>query len=1133
MKQILFLLVLIVGCTSCKQSKTDSSKNSSNEELLLFDMDFENPVDSTIRVAGAMEEVSLSRDESFSHRGNASLRLDITKPDELKRIRPAIDIRLPGPIPSSGIKAISCWVHVSEKFAGVFFGRYDARILVNGSKPFWSMPAIKPGWTQLYWEFSNLYSYPDLNTIQLQFGPILPGFEKGEIHIDGFQLIGMQTIEDMDTEKLQEIAADTVRFWTDRFQAIRKLDSIGGLEALPSLFTALTDGGEEEGFNPKSADIQTAYIDKPTEGAQAVRSAAKNAIRNIALKTSTDELSQLKSYLEEALQHNERRIRLAAVEIIQSLESDQWTKKQLEQALHDDLYYTREAALKGLETIGYPMSETAELLAEILRTGNLTKKISAARCLSEMGAPAKTALSEILNTLRDNKADKHLRLWCLRAAWWTDESVLKPEDWVLGLELKPGEIHRHLLNRSMNRLQKAGVDAIPALTTLLTSPNPQVRCRVATLLRKTGKAGVPVLEKLRNDTVWYVRTAAGFEVPLVNEKQSPVTVEKDGSHVSFNNGLIEIEFEMKGQDPGPFSARLPGGKNMIESDWLYKVLSFKDTKAQSIIERVWYQKIHGVALNKKLQWELGEATKEQAEMVCRYPGSDEFPLEWEMHYVLKRGDRGFYRYMIVRNTTGKELPESTVTSGNNSIGMIRQLVAPTWGMYHTAALHDNFKWPVTFTDEPDHGNYPDIYQATFRMPDGEVDAKHEGWSYNLNSPVLGYMGEEGGFWQIYPSLEFGGASWPWNQRNGLAHGLFITALEDKYYIPVGVRLDKGWEKMYGPMFFYINKGENTEEMWEDAKRKANEHVNNWPYQWLDEKGYHERGTVKGKLEISGENSPAGAWALLALPDENIPESIEFGQWWRDVGAYHYVAKVQADGSFTIPDVRIGAYELFIWHEDVFGEFRKENINIKQGETLDVGKCTLTPDDKGKLIWQIGTPNRTVTEFKNGGNFHQWDNYIRYRQDFPEGMNFTIGKSDPKKDWNYLQPAIVQGEKEPTTSVINFDFNASIQGKPLLTVVAGGRSVNMEVLINGKIIGDLKIADIGLQHIRTAPYGELTVNRYSFDRSLLKSGNNQVRLRFLGAGSATEEAKEWHYQSWTSYIAYDFIRMEMLEKNDEL
>ncbi len=1133
-------VVLLIAITAILSKNNDDI--NSTKSLLTLNFEDTNDLEN-IKVAGAKEQTRIFISDSFFKSGQSSLKLVITEPESINRIRPAVDILIPEPIDGADIQAISVWVHVPKIFAGHYFGRYDVRILINGGKPFWSVAAVKPGWNHLRWEFSNLYQQPIVDKIQLQFGPILPGYGSGEIHIDDLLV---ETIAPLDTDNLDDLhqlVRDASVSWGTRFKAIRALENKGELASLSALFVAVSDGPDEEGYNPFAADMQTAYIDKGAKGSQAVRSAALKAMKKISLNVSSSEQAQLKTMLTNATKDKDGRIRLAAIQVMQVIKQEPtqqpWIEKVYRQTLLDDIYYIRDAAYTGLKASGSSPTGVAKYLVTILEQGQAAEKIKAARFLSEVGSVALAALPTVVAILRDEKADHKLRQWCLRAAWWMDESVLKPEDWGLALDLEPGEMHRHLLNRAMSRLEAAGDAAIPALSTALTSTNPQVRARAAVLLVKAAginlensaatNAASIALEAAKADPVDYVRSAAGVQPTKKATEGSNVVVKTSDNIISFSNGFVDIEFDTNSQDPGPISARLNGGKNMIDGDWLYKVLSFKDTKAQSIIERVWYQKINGVPLNKNIEWQMGTVSEDQADIVFRYPADETFPLDWEIHYVLRKGDSGFYSYMVVKNKTGEELVNSTNTKGNTSIGMIRQLVAPTWGMFDTAVLHDNFKWPVSFTDEPDHSMYPDIYQATFRMPDGGVDGKHEAWNYNLSSPVYGYTGKEGGFWRIIPSLEFSGASWPWNQRTGFAHGLFITAYEDKYYIPVGVKITKDWQKIYGPMFFYMNQGENTEAMWQDAKTLAAEKVQAWPYKWLVQKGFHDRGSVKGQVTIAGMTSAKGAWAILAKPIETMPSEIEFGAWWRDVGKYHYVAKVQTDGSFDIPNVRSGDYDLFIWHEDVYGEYQRAGLTVVTGQTLDTGKSVLKARDQGQLLWQIGTPNRAATEFKNGNNYHQWDTYLRYRDDFPDDIHFEIGKSDIKKDWNYIQPAIVQGEKQPTSAVISFDFDPAVPGNPLLTVVAGGRGTKLEILVNDEKVGDLNIKDIGLQHVRTAPYGELTVHRYSFDRALLQAGNNKVTLRFLGAGQKTAEMKEWHYQKWTSFISYDFLRMEMVQK----
>ena len=142
------------------------------------------------------------------------------------------------------------------------------------------------------------------------------------------------------------------------------------------------------------------------------------------------------------------------------------------------------------------------------------------------------------------------------------------------------------------------------------------------------------------------------------------------------------------------------------------------------------------------------------------------------------------------------------------------------------------------------------------------------------------------------------------------------------------------------------------------------------------------------------------------------------------------------------------------------------------------------------------------------------------------MQFEVGRSDPARDWNYLQPAIVPGETKPTTWTVAFDLDPAVAGRPVFTIVAGGRGANLDLLLNGQKRGELRIAEIGLQHIRTVPHGELTVHAYHFDRAWLRPGRNTLALTFARPGGRTEEGAQWVYQNWTNYVAYDFLRLEL-------
>ena len=49
------------------------------------------------------------------------------------------------------------------------------------------------------------------------------------------------------------------------------------------------------------------------------------------------------------------------------------------------------------------------------------------------------------------------------------------------------------------------------------------------------------------------------------------------------------------------------------------------------------------------------------------------------------------------------------------------------------------------------------------------------------------------------------------------------------------------------------------------------------------------------------------------------------------------------------------------------------------------------------------PDRSAAEFRHGDHYWQWGLYNLYPQEFPNGVNFVVGKSDWTKDWNYVQP----------------------------------------------------------------------------------------------------------------------------------
>ncbi len=440
-------------------------------------------------------------------------------------------------------------------------------------------------------------------------------------------------------------------------------------------------------------------------------------------------------------------------------------------------------------------------------------------------------------------------------------------------------------------------------------------------------------------------------------------------------------------------------------------------------------------------------------------------------------------------------------------------------------LNDNLRGPISLGfPRQNYLQYPDIYQATWRLPNGEVDAKHEWINYEQTSNVLGLAGPKYGMWLIFPSLSFLGGTEPTLEMNAFVGPLFIISLENKYYVPACTYVGAHWQKLYGPMYFYLNTGANTDALWIAAKRKALQKESQWPFAWLHNKAYHQRGSVTGKVAIANGVSPRKAWVILSLPPKKVPANL-YGSWLRNINSYMYWTRANADGSYTIKNVAPGHYDLFVWKSGILGEARRNGIVVKNGKTDAEKLLTLTPLSFGKTLWQIGVANRTVTEFRNGGNFHIWENYLRYGKDFPHGVDYTIGKSTPARDWNYLQPAIVQGHRTPTTWNIHFKLKKVPAGSPVLTMVCGGRYASLNVFTNGKKIGHIH-TNIGLQYVRTAPYGELIIENFHFPRRDLKTGDNTVSLSFASALPGSGKLARKVRANWTSFMAYDCIRLSV-------
>ena len=79
--------------------------------------------------------------------------------------------------------------------------------------------------------------------------------------------------------------------------------------------------------------------------------------------------------------------------------------------------------------------------------------------------------------------------------------------------------------------------------------------------------------------------------------------------------------------------------------------------------------------------------------------------------------------------------------------------------------------------------------------------------------------------------------------------------------------------------------------------------------------------------------------------------------------YIFSTRADANGHFTIPDVRPGTYTLFAAIPGVTDEFRRDNITVAADGKVNLGDINFNPSYYSTRLWQIGYPDLRTTGFK--------------------------------------------------------------------------------------------------------------------------------------------------------------------------
>jgi rhamnogalacturonan endolyase len=267
--------------------------------------------------------------------------------------------------------------------------------------------------------------------------------------------------------------------------------------------------------------------------------------------------------------------------------------------------------------------------------------------------------------------------------------------------------------------------------------------------------------------------------------------------------------------------------------------------------------------------------------------------------------------------------------------------------------------------------------------------------------------------------------------------------------------------------------------------------------------------------------------------------------------YTYSAKADAEGKFTIPAVRPGTYTLTAFVDGEFGEYKKENVVVGAHSNIDIGNMVWHSESNGKTLWEIGTPDRSAGEFHIYGGpdgFRKNLTWLEYPYEFPNGVDFKVGESNIKTDWNYFQPAYktpgtpaelqfrgTTQDHSLTSWKIRFDSKGYSKGTGTLDIaLAASVFGTLKVELNGKEIGNFDpipgpAGDNSSYRLTDrAIYHQLTP--ITFPAELIKSGENVITLsptrQPVAPLTAAGTVDNW--MEPMAGIMYDYLRMQVKE-----
>lgn len=513
-------------------------------------------------------------------------------------------------------------------------------------------------------------------------------------------------------------------------------------------------------------------------------------------------------------------------------------------------------------------------------------------------------------------------------------------------------------------------------------------------------------------------------------------------------------------------------------------------------------------------------------------GPIEGGLTLEIRYALGRHDSGIYTYAIFSHPSSE---------GSTQLGESRFGAKLSGKVFDWLSIDADRNKKMATGYDWDHGtplNMKEARRLTTGIYAGQAEHKYDYSAYQFKIPAFGWSSttDHIGLYIINPSMEYlsGGAT-KYELTGHLDDGAggdptLLNYWRGTHYGGTICQINGGenWQKVVGPMMVYVNSGPTPDAMFKDALDQAAKEAKTWPYSWVSGCDYpiaDQRGTVLGRLVLHDPLAPTPTGDMnnllvgLAYPDSTLSGV----NWQNDAKHYEFWVRGEKDGSFNIPNVRPGTYELHAIADGILGEYSQREIKVEAGQRLDLGNIRWQPVRYGRQIWDIGYPNRTGSKFFMGNDYFHWGMYLKYAQLFPNDVSFTIGASDYQKDWYFEQVPHAtrpddsgRSQGRSTTWTIHFNLPSALIGKAILRLAicgVGSPAPTISVGVNGRPAGAVTGLMYNATLNRDGIGGYWVEKDVPFDASMMHAGDNSMTLTIPPGGL-------------NDGIIYDYLRLEL-------